>query len=57
MTARQAWLRAATDAEILAAGEVLPVAPVGAELIAAIRAEVAAAEAEAEAEAAAPAAA
>jgi hypothetical protein len=57
VTARQAWLRAATDAEILAAGEVLPVAPVGAELIAAIRAEVAAAEAEAEAEAAAPAAA
>lgn len=46
VTARQAWLRAATDEEILAAGETLPVAPVGAELIERIRAEVAAAEAE-----------
>lgn len=53
MTARQAWVRAATKAEILAAGYTLPIAPVGADLLAAIKAEVA----EAEAEAAAPAAA
>lgn len=47
VTPRQAWLRGATTEEILAAGEVLPVAPVGADLLAAIRAEVAEAEAEA----------
>lgn len=53
VTARQAWARAATEQEILAAGEVLPVAPVGEALIAAIRAEAEAAEAEAAAPAAA----
>lgn len=47
VTARQAWVRAATDKEIIAAGEVLPVARTGADLIAAIRAEVAADQAEA----------
>lgn len=41
MTLRQAWIRAATRAEILASGHVLPVAPIGAELLEAIRAEVA----------------
>ena len=40
-TARQVWMRAATTAEILAAGGVVPEAPVGEALIAAIRAEVA----------------
>ncbi len=40
-TARQVWLRAATTAEILAGGGVVPEAPVGEALIAAIRAEVA----------------
>ncbi|MEE7490567.1 hypothetical protein [Methylobacterium oryzae] len=40
-TARQVWLRAATTAEILAGGGVVPEAPVGQDLIAAIRAEVA----------------
>lgn len=53
VTPRQAWLRGATTEEILAAEEVLPVAPVGADLLAAIRAEVAEAEAEAAASAAA----
>jgi hypothetical protein len=47
VTTRQAWMRAATEAEILAAGEVMPVAPTGADLLAAIRAEVAKTEAEA----------
>jgi hypothetical protein len=47
VTARQAWMRAATTDEILAAGGVLPVAPVGAELLDAIRAEAAQEAAEA----------
>lgn len=54
VTARQVWVRAATTAEILAGGGVVPEAPVGEALIAAIRAEVAETAAE---EAAAPAAA
>ncbi len=41
VTARQVWVRAATTAEILAGGGVVPVAPVGQDLIDAIRAEVA----------------
>lgn len=41
VTAKQAWVRAATDEEIIANGGVVPVAPVGAELLAAIRAEAA----------------
>lgn len=41
VTARQVWASAATQDEILAAGGVLPVALVGAELLAAIRAEAA----------------
>lgn len=41
VTARQAWARAATEDEILAAGISLPVALVGADLLAAIRAEAA----------------
>lgn len=53
-TAKQVWMRAATTAEILAGGGVVPEAPVGQDLLAAIRAEVAATAAE---EAAAPAAA
>ncbi|MGC5781745.1 hypothetical protein [Methylobacterium sp. NFXW15] len=40
-TAKQVWMRAATTAEILAGGGVVPTAPVGQDLIAAIRAEVA----------------
>jgi len=40
-TARQVWMRAATTSEILAGGGVVPEAPVGDDLIAAIRAEVA----------------
>lgn len=40
-TARQVWVRAATVAEIVSGGGVVPAAPVGADLIAAIRAEVA----------------
>ncbi|MEE7462218.1 hypothetical protein MFUR16E_13445 [Methylobacterium fujisawaense] len=53
-TARQVWMRAATTAEITAGGGVVPTAPVGQDLIDAIRAEVAETEAE---EAVAPAAA
>lgn len=41
VTARQVWMRAATTAEIIAGGGVVPEAPVGEDLIAAIRAEVA----------------
>lgn len=41
VTPRQVWVRAATTAEILAGGGVVPKAPVGADLIDAIRAEVA----------------
>lgn len=54
VTTRQAWMRAATTNEILAAGGVLPVAPLGADLLDAIRIEAAQDAAEA---AAAPAAA
>lgn len=54
VTAQQASVRAASYAEILAAGETLPVAPTGTALISAIQAEAAADTAEA---AAAPAAA
>ena len=41
VTPRQVWVRAATDAEILTNGDVLPIAPTGAELIAKIHAEAA----------------
>lgn len=54
VTARQVWVRAATVTEIAAGGGVVPEAPVGQDLIAAIRAETAETAAE---EAAAPAAA
>jgi len=42
VTAQQVWIRAATETEILAAGEKLPVAPTGDAPIAAIQAEAAA---------------